>query len=229
MAYSATPPDFGALIVQRRRWANGGIIIFPKLLSYFFSRWYKKDTLLEFFIRTHYLLSIAGVNTGLLVLIFYPFNKGVHYVSLLIFASLPYFIFYALDLKRIGYHWYDIFEVYGLNLLLIPVNIGGVVKSIQQGITMKKIPFGRTPKIQQRTALPIFYIIFELILLWHLFFSVVIDSFYGRWDHAIFSLINGVFFFYGFYIFIGFGNSFYDVKEWLKITILHIVGIFSAQ
>src|SRR5262249_13930593 len=30
LAYSATPADFGALLIQRRRWANGGLIILPK-------------------------------------------------------------------------------------------------------------------------------------------------------------------------------------------------------
>src|SRR5208282_3162225 len=34
LAYSATPPDFGALIVQRRRWANGGLLLLPKLLRH---------------------------------------------------------------------------------------------------------------------------------------------------------------------------------------------------
>jgi cellulose synthase (UDP-forming) len=34
LAYSATPPDFGALVIQRQRWANGGLIILPKLLRY---------------------------------------------------------------------------------------------------------------------------------------------------------------------------------------------------
>ena len=38
LAYSATPPDFGALLIQRRRWANGGLIILPKLLRYLFRR-----------------------------------------------------------------------------------------------------------------------------------------------------------------------------------------------
>ena len=33
LSYSATPPDFGSLIVQRRRWANGGLIILPKMWS----------------------------------------------------------------------------------------------------------------------------------------------------------------------------------------------------
>ena len=31
LSYSATPPDFGSLCIQRRRWANGGLIILPKL------------------------------------------------------------------------------------------------------------------------------------------------------------------------------------------------------
>ncbi|TMH25800.1 MAG: hypothetical protein E6H63_14345, partial [Betaproteobacteria bacterium] len=34
LAFSATPADFGALLIQRRRWANGGLIILPKLLRY---------------------------------------------------------------------------------------------------------------------------------------------------------------------------------------------------
>ena len=31
MAYSATPPDFGSLCIQRQRWANGGLLILSKL------------------------------------------------------------------------------------------------------------------------------------------------------------------------------------------------------
>lgn len=34
LAYSATPPDFGSLVIQRARWANGGLIILPKLLEF---------------------------------------------------------------------------------------------------------------------------------------------------------------------------------------------------
>ena len=34
LAYSATPPDYGSLLIQRRRWANGGLIIMPKLLRH---------------------------------------------------------------------------------------------------------------------------------------------------------------------------------------------------
>ena len=38
LAYSATPPDFGSLLIQRRRWANGGVIIVPKLMRYLTAR-----------------------------------------------------------------------------------------------------------------------------------------------------------------------------------------------
>ena len=34
LAYSATPPDFGSLCIQRHRWANGGLLILPKLLAH---------------------------------------------------------------------------------------------------------------------------------------------------------------------------------------------------
>src|SRR5262249_5231445 len=37
LAYSATPPDFGALIIQRRRWSNGGLLILPGLLRHLWS------------------------------------------------------------------------------------------------------------------------------------------------------------------------------------------------
>src|SRR5260370_11350977 len=36
--YSATPPDFGTLLIQRRRWANGGTVFLPKLLRLLFHR-----------------------------------------------------------------------------------------------------------------------------------------------------------------------------------------------
>ena len=30
LSYSATPPDFGSLCIQRQRWANGGLLILSK-------------------------------------------------------------------------------------------------------------------------------------------------------------------------------------------------------
>ena len=67
LAYSATPPDFGALVIQRRRWANGGLIILPKLLRYLARRPLTGPGLAEAFLRVHYLGSITAVNLALFV------------------------------------------------------------------------------------------------------------------------------------------------------------------
>lgn len=132
LAFSATPPDFGSLIIQRRRWANGGLIIFPKLFSYLFTGSTKlKRRLVECFIRTHYLLSTAFVSIGVLAMILYPFAGELH-IGPLVSVSILYFYLYARDLIILGYRFTDLFRVYALNLLLIPVNVAGTLKSIQQ-------------------------------------------------------------------------------------------------
>src|SRR2546425_1285766 len=65
LAFSATPSDFGALLIQRRRWANGGLIIAPKLLRYLVRGPGRTLRAIEGFFRIHYLTSPAPVNFGL--------------------------------------------------------------------------------------------------------------------------------------------------------------------
>ena len=36
------------------------------------------------------------------------------------------------DLHRLGYKRTDVFRIYGFNLILLPVNLAGVLKSLQQ-------------------------------------------------------------------------------------------------
>ena len=45
------------------------------------------------------------------------------------------------------------------NLVLLPVNVAGVLKSLQQAVTGRKIPFARTPKIANRVAAPAVFVI----------------------------------------------------------------------
>ncbi len=145
LAYSATPPDFGALLIQRRRWANGGLIILPKLLRYLVRRPRTKKKMVEGVVRFHYLTSIAAVNIGLLLLFIYPFKENMQTFWLPL-TALPYFYLYGRDLVSLGYKWSDTLRVYALNMCLISINLGGVFKSISQGITGERIPFVRTPK-----------------------------------------------------------------------------------
>jgi len=153
LAVSATPADFGALVIQRRRWANGGLIILPKLARYLVSRPRRASKLAEGAVRFHYLSSIAGANIGLMILLSYPFEKTLSSPWLPL-TALPYFFLYARDLRHVGYRKRDVVGVYALNLALVPINLAGVAKSIQQAITRKKVPFARTPKVSGRTRVP---------------------------------------------------------------------------
>ena len=76
LSYSATPPDFGSLVVQRRRWANGGLIILPKLITLMRqqSRDGVRGRVMESFLRLNYLASITWATFGLMLLLAYPFD-----------------------------------------------------------------------------------------------------------------------------------------------------------
>ncbi len=211
LAYSATPPDFGSLVIQRRRWANGGLLIMPKLIRYLFGE-ISFSRFSEGFFRFHYLVSIAAVNVGLLMLMVLPFGKEFNSLWLPL-TSLTYYILYARDLSQNGYRISDVFRVYALNLLLIPVNLGGVFKSIEQAFTGKHIPFGRTPKIQGRTSASPLYIIASYLL----FLQFVVGGLYSIYKGFVypgcFSLLNATFLLYAIVRFIGFKESIEDIMH----------------
>lgn len=212
LSYSATPPDFGSLLIQRRRWANGGLIILPKLIRYLLRRPFSRNKVGEALMRIHYLTSIAVVNFGLLFLIVYPFEAGI--ISFLLpLACLPYFYLYGRDLILIGYRPLDLLRVYALNLMLLPVNLGGVMKSLQQMIYKYKIPFGRTPKVHGRTGVPVLYLaaIYGLLLL--CISASVMDLLDAKYPHAAFCMINSMFLGYVVIRFVGLRNTLEDIMS----------------
>jgi cellulose synthase (UDP-forming) len=235
LSYSATPPDFGTLVVQRQRWANGGLIILPKLLSVF----WKKDNnqqrqekdknqqrrqedkkqhqigVLELFLRVSYLASIAWTSLCLCILFFYPFADGLLSRTALVIA-LPYFIAMTLDLRWLGYRKRDIFSLYGFNLLLLPVNIIGTVESIVQMIGGHKLAFARTPKVANRTPAPLSLLwVVATFLVWSVWTlrNDVIDQDYL---HMIFTVANLAMLSLGCVSFIGIANFFSDIFYNLK-------------
>lgn len=214
LAFSATPADYGSLLIQRRRWANGGLIILPKLLRYLC----KKPSLrkiAEGFMRIHYLVSIALVNLSLVIMLFIPLGDvGFSYWVPL--TALPYYLLYARDLKLSGYGVRDLFRVYALNLLLIPINIGGVLKSLQQMITKQKIPFGRTPKIGDRTAAPLLYYSMTYGLFGYLVYLSVVSFADEQFFAAIFIAINTLFIGYAITVFVGISSAWEDFYRTLS-------------
>lgn len=210
LAYSATPADFGALLIQRRRWANGGLIILPKLLRHLLLAPNRRERLGEAAMRLHYLTSIAGVSVGLLALLALPLGRGLPSIWLP-FTALPYYALYWRDLLQLGYRRGDILRVYALNLMLVPINIGGVLMSLYQGVTGKKIPFGRTPKVANRTAAPVAYLVAEYALLGYLLYATAVEALAGRWGNAAFALANALLFGYIIARYIGVRASMEDI------------------
>ncbi len=95
--------------------------------------------------------------------------------------------------------------------VLVPISFGGIVKSIYQGVTRTKTPFGRTPKIGTRTAMPAFYVFWEVVIFLLLTVAGIFDPVAGRLLHFGFSLVNVCFLAYGFVVFLGVRDSLADM------------------
>jgi cellulose synthase/poly-beta-1,6-N-acetylglucosamine synthase-like glycosyltransferase len=160
LSYSATPPDFGSLCIQRRRWANGGLLILPKLFRQSRVRGAQGQRTRpgELFLRWNYMASISWSSISLLVLLAFPFRDTL-ISPLLGLVALPYFLAQASDLRYCGYKRLDVLRIYGFNLALLPVNLAGTLSSVVQGITASKAPFARTPKVRNRTVIPPFFVV----------------------------------------------------------------------
>jgi cellulose synthase (UDP-forming) len=217
LSYSATPPDFGSLIVQRRRWANGGLLILPKLMRQVGERRRagRRIPRLEFMLRVNYMTSIAWASFGLVFLLAYPYDSRL-LSPLVLLAALPYFMAMASDLKSTGYRGSDVFRIYGFNLILLPVNLAGVLKSLQQAITGKKIPFVRTPKVKNRTAAPVLYVIAPYLIVAFSGLTLWRDIVEQNWGNAAFAAFNAICGTWAILAYIGIGNSIVDV--WIGAT-----------
>ncbi|WP_295013236.1 glycosyltransferase family 2 protein [uncultured Microbacterium sp.] len=227
LSYSATPPDWGSLIVQRRRWANGGLLILPKMWRRVreMRRAHTPLSFGEVALRLNYMVSIAWASFGLIFLLVYPYDSRL--VSPLILAgALPYFLAMASDLKYCGYKRSDIFRIYGFNLILLPVNLAGVLKSLQQGLTGKKIPFARTPKVKDRTSSPLLYVVSPYIIIGFSAFVAWRSWTDGAWGTLAFSLFNAICALWATIANIGVRNSLVDT--WIGLTDWMYVDLVSA-
>ncbi len=217
MAFSATPADFGALLIQRRRWANGGLLIVPKLWHFLWTREGRRAGVSEVLLRLHYLTSLAVANVALLLLLGLAFDERLASMWLPITAA-PYYLLYAVDLRSLGYRWRDVLRVYALNLLLIPVNLGGVLRSVQQACTGRRSTFGRTPKVVGRTAAPAGYVLAEAGLLGWWTFGALMELEGGHRLTGLFALANAAFLLYALVRFVGVRETWEDLRPLVAQT-----------
>ncbi len=219
MSYSATPPDFGALCIQRRRWANGGLLILPKLRRQSRARRAlgKRTRFGEFFLRWNYMASISWSSVCLLILLVFPFSALL--ISPLIGAvALPYFMAMASDLRSCGYKRLDVFRVYGFNLTLLPVNLSGTLSSVVQGITASRAPFLRTPKVRNRTLVPPFFVVAPYLLILLASFTFYLAYRHDRTVNMAYDAFNIALACYAVKAFVGLRNSVVDA--WIHATSL---------
>ncbi len=98
----------------------------------------------------------------------------------------------ASDLKYCRYSYSDIFLIYGFNLILLPVNLAGIFKSIQQALTTKKSAFARTPKVKNRTSAGLMFVVFPILIIAFSLFTLWRDYNAGNWGNAAFAAFNAI-------------------------------------
>jgi cellulose synthase/poly-beta-1,6-N-acetylglucosamine synthase-like glycosyltransferase len=197
LSYTATPSDFGALLIQRQRWSNGPVLILPKLISYLLTGGRRLARLPEAALRLHNLTAVLA-SASVLLIISVPFPDGRRFPAFFLMACVvPYYWIYARDLISAGYEWWDLPRVHALDLLLIPVNLTGLVKSLRQGITGRQSPFLRTPKVPGRTAAPGLHVLMPILI----FMSITRWTYQvmqqGGFGYCVYGILNAVYLIYG--------------------------------
>lgn len=219
LAYSATPPDFGSLVIQRARWANGGLIILPKLLEFLRRTPKRPAAAAQALLQVHYLTSLALTPLSVMLLLLIPFSADL-YTQAMPLAALPYFVLYARDLALAGYRPIrDLLRAYALNLLLIPVHLTGAVTSLRQMVAGTKIPFRRTPKISGRTRTSGVDLALQLSMILLSAGLALYHGSGGRWVAAAFALANLALLCYGVGRFIGLAEACQDLALSARETI----------
>jgi len=210
LTYSATPPDFGALVVQRKRWSNGGLIILPSVLGYLARLRPNPSNLLQGLLRIHYVIMPACISTSMLAMLIYPFD--FRHVSSWVYVTLPPYLYLVCrDLVHTGYRRTEFFKAYTLFLILLPVVLTGVLNSVLQIVFGDKANFGRTPKVAERTAAPAI-IHFSI---WGLFVWSILTGYDDLTSdkelHAVFAGSNALALGYGIFVLIGIRESLQDI------------------
>lgn len=117
------------------------------------------------------------------------------------------------DGRRLGHRARDVVWVQALNLVLIPVNLAGVLKSLHQAMTGRKIPFARTPKIADRVAAPPVFILTPYLLVLGLAGLAVLAATRDYWIGVGFAAGTSLLVLVGAFTFVGVRTALEDVRR----------------
>lgn len=100
------------------------------------------------------------------------------------------------------------------------MNLAGVLKSLQQAATGRKIPFARTPKVTNRTAAPAIFVLLPWLIALVFFAAGLVHVLEQTWGGLAFSLVSGVLALIGAAAFVGPRNTVTDTRlglaGWLR-------------
>jgi cellulose synthase/poly-beta-1,6-N-acetylglucosamine synthase-like glycosyltransferase len=216
LAYAGTPRDFGSLLIQRRRWAGGGLLNVPKLLSYLLAAPNRARRLPEAFLRLHY-LGVAAVNLGFFLLPILAIVKAPA-GGWWLWTLGPFYLLYAHDLLHLGYTWTDVPRVQALNMLLITVTIEGTLRALLWHWRGSRRVFPRTPKSRKRTPAPFSYTAAAVLLPLFFAFVTVWNALHGLRGFAALALLNTMLFGYALLRFTGPIEALGDIRNALRAT-----------
>ena len=215
LAHSATPADFGALCIQRKRWCNGGILILGGLLRAVVTAPRGSFSPIGIMLRIYYLMSPMIGNICLFLLMINS-RPNLPILCWMALAVLPYFLMYGLDLRRLGYRFSDLIPVSALNLLLLPVAFAGIAESLVQLATGRKTSFVRTPKVEGRTCVPAVYLLFYGVMVVYMVWSGLDSALSGNGLAMLSPAVNALLLVYGVVRFVGLGNAVRDCSVVLR-------------
>ena len=222
LAYVGTPADYGALLVQRRRWAGGGLLHIPKLLGYLSTAPDRFKRIPEALLRLHY-LGLAAINFGWFVLPILVAGE-LPPPGWWIFMCLPFTMLTWRDLRDAGCNRGDIVRVQALNMLLVPVAIEGFLSatlgSLRMYLTGHRRTFPRTPKSNLRTPAPAPYALVAIVLPALAGLTTIWDFLHGQLSFAAFGLYNTILLGYALVRFVGPVEAVTDIgsaiRRWRK-------------
>jgi cellulose synthase (UDP-forming) len=97
--------------------------------------------------------------------------------------------------------------------MLVPVNLGGVFRSLQQAVTKRTATFGRTPKVKDRTAAPAIYVLAPYALTAYLCSAACFDLSEDQLFRALAGGINAILLLYALSTFVGWRDSATDIAR----------------
>lgn len=214
LAYRGTPASYGALLVQRRRWAGGGLVNLTKYLRCLARRpdWMRRVP--EALLRLHHLgaqsVNLGGLLLPLLILARAPLRGWWLWIA------VPYYALCQRDLAACGYKFRDLLRLLALNLLLIPVNVMGTIGALHRAWTGKNRTFPRTPKSGERITMPPGYVVVALVSPLLMILASAWSAKHREWSSALFCGINTLLLGYGFFSFVGLRDGAHDLRLALR-------------